>query len=106
MTRQTRRYSVSGDSTTECTMTVYETCVLGEAGAVFEFWAPKPGGYVRDVSDPARPGTLGPQVCEQLASRGSTLTAPMRTPLATMIRREARAALRSAEREERRARGY
>jgi len=49
------------------------------------FWVPSGGGYVRDVSE--QPGTLGPQVCEYLDSRGNTLTATPET-LGRIVRRE------------------
>lgn len=56
-------------------------------------------GYVHEISDPRRPGTLGPQVCEQLASRGSTLMCSPKTgiALAALIRRELRRAMAADE---------
>ena len=43
--------------------------------------------YVHDISDPARPGTLGPQVCRGLWERGTALLAT-EASLARVVRRE------------------
>lgn len=64
--------------------------------AVAEYWAPLGGGYVREVTD-ARPGTLGSQVCDRLASTGPTLWCS--GPLARLIRVEMRALVRWCARE-------
>ena len=56
------------------------------------FMAPALGGYVREWS---RDGS-GPQVCEGLASMGVTLHwSPSMGPLASMVRREYRRAVRA-----------
>ena len=62
-----------------------------------DFWAPRRGGYVQDVTTAAA-GT-GPQVCTGLARLGDTLRwHPSEGPLVDMIRREWRRA-RAARKE-------
>lgn len=57
------------------------------------YWAPGTGGYVRDVTH--QPGTLGRQVCDGLATMGTTLSwNPANGPLVNLIRAEHRAGLR------------
>lgn len=51
------------------------------------FWAPRSGGYVREVTN-ARPGALGAQVCSGLSSRGGTLSVAAQADLLALIRRE------------------
>lgn len=52
------------------------------------FWVPDSGGYVREVTDPSRPGQLGWQVCDGLARMGSTLYLAHAERLPALIRRE------------------
>lgn len=51
------------------------------------FFCPPDGGYVRLWTQDGR----HPQVCDRLATRGSTLMAPSRDALLDIIRREYRA---------------
>lgn len=64
---------------------------------VREFWVPSNGGYVRKIDD-QHPGTLGQQVCERLASLGSTLHCSP-DGLEAVIRREYRRMVDAAKRE-------
>lgn len=70
---------------------------MGEIARVErEFSCPVDGGYVREYN----PKTLDwDQVCDRLASRGSTLIASNRVELPNIIRREYRA-MRRAEKSE------
>jgi hypothetical protein len=70
-----------------------------ENGFTTEFWAPGDGGYVRAV-DTVHPGTLGRQVCDELAHQGTTLHwAPKDGPLAKLIRVHARRYYRAVDRQ-------
>jgi hypothetical protein len=62
------------------------------------FWCPQGGGYVREVTD-IRPGTLGQQVCDGLAYRGSALAVRSRDDLLPLIRRQWHAAKQAAARD-------
>jgi hypothetical protein len=64
------------------------------------FFCPINGGYVRESLHDY------PQVCEQLAHHGSTLTCSSRGHLIDVIRREYRAMRRAEKREEQLMRGY
>ena len=99
-----KRYTVKAatDGSNAAMLTVHEDCVLGNEGAVREFWAPLSGGYVRELAE-GKPGTLSPQVCEYLDGSGSTLSVLSSDRcggerFAQIIRREARRALTSGKR--------
>jgi hypothetical protein len=99
-----RRYTTKRERDDTVTLTVTEYSCLGEEGQVRIFWVPSPQGYVREVTA-ARPGFMGRQVCRDLHPVGATL---LSTPegLLSLIRSEARRALRSETRAARRLRGY
>lgn len=96
-----RRYSIHTDDMHDSivTLRIHRDCALGDAGDERTFWAPSGGGYVYETDD-QHPGSSGRQVCGGLARHGSALTTG-EGGLAETIRREARVALRAAERAER-----
>lgn len=97
--RRSPRYRVTADPTwpNRVELTVLEDGPLGDAGRVRRFWCPEDGGYLREVTD-RHPGTLGGQVCEHLASTGSTIYCAA-VAVARIVRREARSLLAWHERE-------
>ena len=81
-----KRYTLKADGDNRVTLTL----IVDNKPKEINYWAPTNGGYVRDVSDPNRPGTLGHQVCEELTYSGSTLYWDGKHPLVDMVRRLAR----------------
>jgi len=97
MTRRAARYRVIANGNNQAILTDVES------GETREYWCPRGGGYVYQVSDD-HPGTLGLQVCGGLWLMGSTLScsATESYPLVALIRYEARARYRAMDRDEER----
>lgn len=94
-----KRYSTTGASNIATIRYQDRRWETGEMKTVTrEFWAPLEGGYIYDVT--LRPGTLGNQVCDGLASRGSTLRWSGKGDLVETIRREARKFFAQREKEQ------
>jgi hypothetical protein len=92
-TRRPPRYRVTGDRQT-CSVTIYDP-PYGDGPETRYYWRPLRGGYVYDVTD--RPGTTGQQVCDRMASLGSTLYCGESQDLTALIRREMRRRMASEE---------
>lgn len=106
---RTPRFQVRRDGL-EVVLHVYVDGYLGEAGTVRRFRCPQGGGYVREIVHSStswyadgRPVPDLVQVCDGLRRTGATLTSPGLWDLPEIIRREARAALRAQDRDERKA---
>jgi len=100
--RKPRRYTITGDDN-RCTLTYSPDAdrLWGHEDGPAErtYWAPDGGGYVRDTTH--QPGTLGSQVCNEMASMGHTLHwGNIYWPLADLIRHEVRKAYASQARME------
>lgn len=90
------RTTITTDQITGHVTISYDDHVFGER-ITRTFFCYEEGGYVREVRN-ARGNEQYPQVCERLASLGSTLYCRSRPQLANVIRRE----YRNMRREEKR----